>query len=364
MRANITNRQMFFILFLTLTTYSTINLPKIMAESAGRSAWIVILISAIIFGILSTYITRLNNMYQGKVFFDYAQEIIGKKATIIIVIYFLLFIFFTGTYLKFQLLNILTSNFLPLTPKFVPLLLSCLLFGYIAYKGITNIARLFEIYGVLFLIVVVFLSFLMILQGMKENVMPFYNSNDTKHFLTALKSSITLYVGIGILLVIPFNKNNKKAPKTSFLTLLAIGFIYVLIFEGSLMVLGLNNTITFNDAFIEAIKLVRVSVIERSDILYLIFGLMSLFAGISFFNVTILELMCKLFPKIKRLILMFSMDIIFFVLTLLALKMNNVYEIYISLSPYFVIFSSVLILIIFAIAKVKKSSQKNKEKAL
>ena len=77
MTNSITNRQMFFIIFLTLTSYTTINLPKTMAQTAGRSSWIPIMAVSIIFGGAAVIITKLNNMYQGKVLFDYSQEIVG-----------------------------------------------------------------------------------------------------------------------------------------------------------------------------------------------------------------------------------------------------------------------------------------------
>ena len=49
MTNSVTNRQMVFIIFLSITTYTTIDLPKIMAEAAGRSSWIPILIVSIFF---------------------------------------------------------------------------------------------------------------------------------------------------------------------------------------------------------------------------------------------------------------------------------------------------------------------------
>lgn len=84
---SVTNRQMVFIIFLTLSTYTTIDLPKVMAETAGRSSWIPILIVSLIFALAATIITKLNNMYQNKVLFDYGQEIVGKFFTYLIIFY-------------------------------------------------------------------------------------------------------------------------------------------------------------------------------------------------------------------------------------------------------------------------------------
>ncbi len=350
---------MFFILFLTLTTYTTIDLPKIVASSAGRSSWIPILISAFIFGISAVIVTKLNNMYQGKMLYDYGQEIAGKFFTVLIAIYYILLYFLIGTYLKIKLATLLKSNFLPTTPQFVVLIFGILLFGYVAYKGITNVARVFEIFGVLFILTTVMLSTVMLLEGMSENILPFYNSNDAKNFLTTMKDLVTPYTGIGVLLVIPFSSVNKKAPKAAFLTLLFIGFIYVLLVEGTIMVLGLNNTITLNDSFIEGIKVVQIPVIERTDIFYLVFGLLSMFAGMISVYVAVLEYSCKLFPRIKRIILMFAIDVIFFVLSLFGLKINNMRDVFESFAPYLVIVACMVIpILLFVVAKVKKQKEK------
>lgn len=358
MKSNVTNRQMFFILFLTLTAFSTISLPKLMAGVAGRSSWIPILLSSVIFGIIAYIVAKLNSMYKGKMFYDYGKEIAGKFITVLITVYYIIYYFIVGIYFKVKLTTLLASNFLPTTPAYIVLFLGILLFGYVAYKGITNIARMFEIFGVLFILTTIMLCTVMLLEGMKENILPFYNSNDAKHFLTALKKLITSYIGIGVLLVIPFSPNNKKAPKTVFLTLLFIGIIYVLLVEGTIMILGLNNTIALNDSFIEGIKLVQIPVIERTDIFYLIFGLLSLFAGMISVFVIILELCCKLLPRVKRIILMFSIDFIFFILSLFALKINNMHDVFESFAPYLLIISAFFPILLFVVAKIKKLKEK------
>jgi cytochrome c-type biogenesis protein len=46
---SVTNRQIFFILFLTIAPYSTLSISKVLAESAGTGAWFTIIITSIIF---------------------------------------------------------------------------------------------------------------------------------------------------------------------------------------------------------------------------------------------------------------------------------------------------------------------------
>ena len=78
MTNGVTNRQMFFIIFMLLSTYTTIDLPKAMAQDVGRSSWIPIIIVSVFFGVAGVVITKLNNMFLGKVFFDYSREVVGE----------------------------------------------------------------------------------------------------------------------------------------------------------------------------------------------------------------------------------------------------------------------------------------------
>lgn len=349
---------MFFIIFLTLTTYTTIDLPKTMAQTAGRSSWIPIIIASVIFGIVAVIITKLNNMFQGKVFFDYSEEIAGKFFKYLIAVYFILHFLIIGVYLKLKLVGLLTSNFLPKTPPFIMLIFGILLFAYVSYKGITNIARMFEICGVMFLVITLGICLLMLLQGMSDNVLPLFNPNEAKQFWGVTKHFVTPYSGIEILLIIPFTPINKKATKVALFTLLFIGLFYALIVESTIMTLGINNTIALNDSFIEAIKLVEAPVIERLDIFYLTFGLTSLFAGMIIVFTAIVEFACKIFSKVKRLIIVAAIAIIFFILCLFALNIQNMNDVYDSFVPYLVLVSSVLIpTTLFIVAKVKKANK-------
>jgi len=351
---SITNRQMFFIIFLTLTTYTTIDLPQVAAQAAGRSTWIPLIAAFIPFGLGAIIIAKLNNMYLGKVFFDYSQEIIGKFFAYLIAIYLTLYYMFIGLYLKLKLVSLLTSNFLPKTPHFVMLLFAIALFGYVAYKGITNIARLLEMYGVVFLLVTVGICLLMLSQGTIENILPLYNPNEAEQFIGALKDFITPYGGIEILLIVPFSTVNKKAPKIAFLTLLFVGLLYVLIVESTVMTLGINNTIVYQDPFIEAIKVIEVPVIERVDIFYLTFGLTSLFAGMIIVFAGTAEFACKIFSRVKRWIIVTAFSALSFILSLFALGIPNINDMLEKYSVYLVLVSGFLIPItVFIIAKVK-----------
>jgi len=332
-----------------------------MAETSGRSSWIPIIIASVIFGAAIVIITKLNNMHQKKALFDYSQEIVGKFFTYLIALYFLIYYLIIGLYLKLKFIGLLKSNFLPNTPEFVILLFGITLFGYVAYKGITNVARGCEIIGISFLIITVGICILMIAEGIHFNILPFYNTSETKKFAETMKKLILPFGGIDILLIIPFTAKNRKAPKTAFLTLLLIGVFYVLIVEGTFMVLGVNNTIALNDSFIEAMKVVEMPIIERTDVFYLTFGLTSLFAGMIIVFTVVTEFACRIFAKVKRHIMVMIIGVVFFILCLFGMNIKDYNELFASYATILTLISSLLIpTTLFTVAKIKRRAQRKK----
>ncbi len=359
---SITNRQLFFVLFLTLSTSTTIEIAQGMAQTAGRSSWIPIMAGSLVFGIAVVIIAKLNGMYRGQVFFDYSRNIAGKYFPYLMGVYYFLYFIIVGIALKIKFVNVVTSNFLPKTPQSEMLFFSILLFAFVAYKGITNIARMFEIYGIMFLVITIMICVIMMAQGMKDNVLPLYNPNEAKNFLNSLKKLIMPFGGIEILLIIPFTSINKKAPKIAFLSLVFIGLFYVLIVESTIMIMGVNNTIAFNDPFIEAIKIADAPVIERLDIFYLTFGLTSLFAGMIIVFTATAEFACKLLPRVKRAGIVVVISAILYILTLIALGIKDVSDILDAFLPYLIITSAIIIpSTMFLAAKVKRRAAHSKE---
>jgi spore germination protein len=294
-------------------------------------------------------------MFLGKVFFDYSREVIGKFFTYVIAIYFILYFLLLGVYLSLKGSGILKSNFLPKTPDSVTIFLGLALFAFVSYKGITNIARLFELYGISFLVITLGICALMISAGDKYNILPFFNPDEMKEYAKTMKDLIIPFGGLEVLFIIPFTAKNKKAPVAAFFSVLFIGLFYVLIVESTILTLGINNTILVNDSFIEAIKITEAPVIERPDILFLIIGLTSLFSGTIIVFSAIVEYVCKIFSKVKRLYIVLAILIISYTLCIAASGIKDVEEKFESFAFYLVSISCFLIPIIILIcAKVKK----------
>jgi spore germination protein (amino acid permease) len=362
MQNSVTNRQLFFIIFIVLTAYTSISLPSILAKTTGRSSWVFVLIVALVFALFGVIISKLNQMFLGKALFTYSKEIVGTFFSKAIVVYFVFYFLGIAIFLKINLVETLKSNFLPNTPAIIVLFLAIALFSYAAYKGITNIARMVEIYGILFLVVTVLICLFMFFNGTKYNVLPIFNKDDIAFFPKSLPNLIFSFGGLEVLFIIPFTKSNKSPCKTIFLTLIFVGVFYAFSTEATFTILGINNSIMLNDAFIEAIKITEFPIVERPDIFYLTFGLTSLFSGMIIVFTALLEFICELFPKLNRMLITFLISVLLFVLVIVSLEFKNLKSIFENVIIYFVIVSCFVIpSLLLIIAKIKNRKNKIKE---
>lgn len=318
MNSNVTNRQIFFILFLTLTSYSAVIIAKDLAGTAGTGAWIPILVMSLIFAIGASVIVKLNTSFPGKCLFEYSKQLVGNVGSYILAIFYFLYFLMIVVFLVSQLSSMLQWDFFPKSPLWAFLLWGIPVFCYCAYKGITNVARVFEIYGIIFLFSMVFLMVYMSTQSDVQNALPLFDASKVDNYIQAIRPAIFPFLGIEVLLVIPMTvKNGKKAVKTAFFTLLFIGLFYVLLVEASIMRLGVNNITHYKDALIAAIRNIEFESLEffnRLDIVYLIVGFSAFYMGIIMATTVMTEYAAKIFSKARRGILVTAIGVVLFVL--------------------------------------------------
>lgn len=354
MESKISLRQIILLLFVSVTTtYSIIDMPKFMAQSFERSSWLPIIAGAVIFACAATLITKINTLYQGQVFFDYTSALLGKFWACVFGVFYVLYFIVVEVNLNIKLVGILNANFLPRTPYYIFLLVSIGLSAYLARKGLVNVCRLIEITGIMFLIVTLFICIVMITSGDKNNILPFFNSNDFKNLSRSVREIILPFAGVEILLIVPFVKEYKGLPKKVFFVMLLIGLFYILMVEGTVKILGPNNTSLLNDAFFEAVKSTPAPIIERLDVIYLTFGLGSLFTGFGVMFVAIIEHACKVFSKVNRNLIIAISAVIVFALSIYGIKTDaaDLSRTIIAVAIVFAVF--VIPLIVFMISKIK-----------
>ena len=364
----ITNRQMFFILVLTLTSNNVITIAKDMAVSAGTGAWLTLLATSVFFGLVAVVIVSLNNRFHGKTLFEYSAQLITRPGSYILICLYILYFLFITLLLVTQEAKVLKVDFFPKTPLWVFPALSLPVFCYIANKGITTIARLCEFIGIIFICTAVFVHILMLTEGKVNRILPLINPDEIGEYAKATEMAVPAFIPIGMLFAIPFTKKNgNKSKKIAFFSLIAIGLFYILIVISSIMKVGLNDIAHYEDSLIIAIRDTAprfLEVITRLDILYLTVGFTGLFMGISVLLTAIVEFLCRMFKNVRRPVIVTIVGIVTFGLYLLTSGIRGYVEFSIESEVYFaLVFSVVIPFILWVIAAVRKPKRKEKNNA-
>jgi spore germination protein len=196
-------------------------------------------------------------------------------------------------------------------------------YAYTAYKGIRTVARFCEIVGVLFITIAIIIHIAMLTQGQLNYIQPFFVPEDTLSYFKAIPATITSFLGIEVMTLIPIaQQDRKKAPKVAFFVILVIGLFFILVVESSIMMIGMNEIKNNNNALISAIRhieLPTLSFFERMDVFYLTIGFLGMYCAKTIALLSAIEYACRILPKVKRIIIvavvsavMVLIDVIYF----------------------------------------------------
>lgn len=360
MKNSISNRQMFFLLLLTLTTYTVISIPKIIAQGPGTGGWFSLIITSFFFAIFAAVIVRLNSAFPGMTLAEYSRCIVGKAISYILIVYFIVFLLLISTYLILQLTMVLRASFYPKTPQWAMTIVSVLVFGIVSYRGTVSVARFFEIIGTIFVITAVSTHFVMFLQGDLQQIQPFFRFSKLPEYLLGIKDCLFAFLGIELLTIFPLSgKNTRRSMMTVFWAVIFVGLFYVFVVETCIMMLGMNSVQNYNFALIEAIKQIDSKVLERFDILFLTVGFTGLVAGLCGVYLALVEYAVRLFQKASRLAVVIGVGLIMTALSIISQAVKPVLDVLESALPIAGLVSAFLIpVILLLIAKVKGLVQK------
>ena len=358
----ITNRQMFLILFMTISI-SSVEIPKVAAQSVGRSGWVTILLTALLFSAVAYLWARLNSLHQEKMLYDYSKELVGSVGAYFLGVYFAQYFITMFVAMGLSMSNLLQVNFLPKTPPWVTSLALLPVIGFIANKGVTNTARLVEIYSAILIVTALTVNIIMLMQGDTYYILPLFNAAETGTILSSVKEFIFSFLGVEVLAMIPFTKKTSpKAGFTAVAAILLVGMWYVLNTEACIMMIGVDEVVHYNFPWIMAFRQVEIpllKVFQRIDLMFVPVGFIGVFAGMSVIYLGIVEFMCRMLPKVKRYWVVMAVGAVIFLIEVILTGINNIQSImknYLTYSGVFI--AAIVPLVLLILTKVKNHGRK------
>ncbi len=359
----VTNRQLYFIILLTLESYSIIKLPKIMAETAGTGFWLTILIAAIIFSFAILIIIKLHKMFYGNTLYEYSTIIVGKVATWVIGAFYLIYFILITALLQRSISEIVKNAFLPKTPQWMPMFVLFAIVTYSATRGIANIGRIFEFFGIITVIVIVFLQLLVSIEGEFIYLKPFFDSSMIADYAKAIPKVMLPFLGFEVLTVIPFvEQENKRATRYCVLSIFTVALIYIASVATTFMMLSVEDTIYYTEPLIRAIRRVdlpSLQIFQRLDVFFVTSWFFSIFCSLTITVYTASFYANKLIPKLKMQWIVPVICLICFIIALLPRSSVDVSrQLRFLISNFGLIPPIIIPAILLIIAKVKKNAGK------
>lgn len=323
LKETLTNRQIAFILFGATVGYAVISLPKNIAEKAGTGGWIVVLIGTFIIIIFGYIFVYLGNNFRNKTIFEYMPILTGKFISHLILIIIIIY-----EITAYSLVTRLTSETIKLTmllntPVWALAAFLLMVAFYTLTKDLRTLARISEIFGMTIIISGIAIFIAIFTQGNLTNIKPVFEFGEIDYLGTLSVIAFSL-VGIDILAVIPMNNKNNKLFKHIFFILLLIGFIYILILESCLSVMGVESIVHYEEALLATIRRIEITELQflkRLDGIFIVVWLLIIYLSILLEAYVAIYLISKLIKgKKKNLIL----PIVLFLSLIICLAPPNI----------------------------------------
>lgn len=156
----------------------------------------------------------------------------------------------------------------------------------------------------IFITVAVAIHISMFYLGDITQIKPLFDIKQIKDYVFGIKDLFIALLGIEILTIIPFSKENgKKGVFYSVMVVFFVALFYILISETFLMILGVNDILNYNYSLIEALRETRLPstiLLERVDILFLTVGIFAFISGLSILFFSAVETTSKLFSGVSK----------------------------------------------------------------
>lgn len=301
MKETLTNRQIVFLLFGAIVGFGVIGLPKDVAEQAGTAGWFPLVIATGISIILIAVIIYLGYIFEHKTIYDYSEILVGKFVRNIFSLFYIMYYFLFFTMITRGACEIIKLTILVKTPIWALSFLYMAVVYYAITRGLTGIARLFELFGILIIIGANLVHILIFTEGKFINLRPFFILKDLPVYIKTSATLMVPFLWMELLTVVPMErKNNKKIFKYSMLMMILIGFLYIILVESCISVIGVDDIINYKDAMIATIRRVDLpylSFLRRVDGIMLLLWIIAVFCTITLFAYGTVFLLIKQLKK-------------------------------------------------------------------
>ena len=340
--------------------------PNTTAFFAKKDAWMALIINLILGLFLVLFYNKLAKSFQGKDFFQYIDDLLGKWPAKILSALLFIFCFLLIPILLREMADFATIQLFVETPLDVIIGLFIIIVILGARYGIETLARSGEIMFPWFLFLLALLLLLLIPEMKIKNILPMFEEGAKPILLSSYASLSIPYFQLFILLVlIPYVNKQEQAGKAFFTGVLFGGIVIFLITLVSLLVLGGESTARLFFPSYTMAKIISIAnIIERLEAFLAAIWFISIYMKISISFYCSVLFLNHVFRVKEEKILMYPLG---FILLFLSIYISpNIYhyrnfvgQIYSLYTATYAILLPILLMVIGKIKNRKKSVGQN-----
>lgn len=350
-------RQLKILLILDLFSTTSLILPRVAAESAGRDAWICIIIGTIIASIYVLIITHLTKKFSKETFMEYSERVLGRFLSIILGLVFILKLIISAAFGVRLFSELIKETLLQDTPIEIIILSMLLIISYAARKGFECRARIGEILIFIVFIPIILILFFALPEVKISKLMPIMVANPKDILSGGFFISLTYSSLEFLLIATSFTNKPNRIKYSSLFSLIFVGIFncfLVFITLGIFGEVGTQRQIWPVMTIMQVVKLPG-GLIERQDALMISFWILSMFAVLNAYVFYISVLTQGIFKlKEQNFLVLPFLPVIY----LVALIPDNIVQAY-DYMKYIMNYSGLLFLVavpllIIIISKIRK----------
>lgn len=268
-RARLTGFQHGMLIVGALIANGIFSLPRVVAEEAGRTAWVAVAGAGLAVLLVALLSNRLASLFPGEDPAEWSTKLMGPLfGRIWLVLYLVKTCFFTILTMRI-FAAIITNRMLPHTPSTVFAAVILVLSVLAVLAGIGGLARFAEVIVMLWFPVLTLLAILM-LGGHLHHLRPVFGDSDPSGFLAGMKAAAYSYAGFDILLFsYPHLEKPSESVRAVLWSVTVVTVVYALTTVAALAFFGLEHLTRLLVPTLVMLSIAETSVIERFDSLAL-----------------------------------------------------------------------------------------------
>lgn len=358
--SKISLNQLCIILIIIIPSTSLLFLAASIYKNTKQDFWISIVIIGLIMIIYSLIFTNLVKMYPDKNFIEICKTILGTVPGVILgIVYFIFFMHTTSSILR-EFSFYLNETVYYDTPRLffsIGIIIPCI---YIVYNDIETIGRVGEFIFFTFILTIIIVVSLSITTININNLLPMF----TQSFSSIFKGIVGLSIWGGQLFVILMIackvKDISNISKSIIKCIIVLISIILLITMAIIATFGSTTEILVSPLLLLARYASVTNILQRMDVIILIIWINSIFLKLSIYIYCSTQIALSIYKIKYRIIYIVLISIIIVILS--EILWSNSREFKAQLVPESPIYATIQVLIpiiIFVIARLKISLQKN-----